>query len=138
MSNASILPATPHRTIENNDTPYAPAELGGDVEFVVFASDPPLLQEATVLLKSRHAIVLGDLGFKQDDSVFASLPVIAQVLNRSFKLQGKLAAPIPYPAMVKVCVHVRTCAYIDCASIMKCMNLSSLCFCWSSLCFCWS
>uniref|UniRef100_A0A7S3VUS9 Metallo-beta-lactamase domain-containing protein n=1 Tax=Dunaliella tertiolecta TaxID=3047 RepID=A0A7S3VUS9_DUNTE len=92
----------PHiRTIENNDTPYAPPELGGDVEFVVFASDPPLLQETTVLIKSRRAIVLGDLGFKQDDALYNSLPAFAKLLNRTFKLQGSLAAPIPYPAMVK-------------------------------------
>jgi len=49
------------RVIENNSTPFVPPELGGDVEFVVFASDPPLLQETSVLIKSRRAVVLGDM-----------------------------------------------------------------------------
>jgi len=56
-----LIPTCTRRTIENNATPFVPEELGGEVEFVVFASDPPLLQETTVFLKSRHAIVLGDL-----------------------------------------------------------------------------
>jgi len=74
-------------------------------------------------------------GFKQDDAVYASLPGFAKLLNRSFKLQGQLAAPIPYPAMIKVwtcecmCVFVlRVCACKLVAHLLPC-HLSVLIRC---------
>ncbi|KAF5840741.1 hypothetical protein DUNSADRAFT_15599 [Dunaliella salina] len=89
------------RVIENNDTPFAPPELGGDVEFAVFCSDPPILQETTVLIKSKRAIVLGDMGFTQETEIQNSAPDFAKFLYSAFKLNTSLAAPIPYPAMAK-------------------------------------
>lgn len=81
-----LPPPSLQPSLQKGPFPDRPDELGGDIEFAVFASDPPLLQEATVLIRSRRAVLLGDLGFKQSDGL--GLPAVMEFATAQLRVRG--------------------------------------------------
>lgn len=81
-----LPPPSLQPSLQKGPFPDRPDELGGDIEFAVFASDPPLLQEATVLIRSRRAVLLADLGFKQSDGL--GLPAVMEFATAQLRVRG--------------------------------------------------